>query len=102
MINFRNLILIISIFISVSCDKKIYSETECNDLSMKSFKGMPKAANEFQKHCQNIKIKYTHELCQEALNELIISGNYSAIIQKYGNPTAGCFTENDLNKFRKR
>lgn len=102
MINLKNLLVIISILIFSSCEKKIYTETECNDLSMKSFKGMPKAANEFQKYCQSIIIKYTHDLCQEALNELIISGNYSGIIQKHGNPISGCFTENDLNKFRKR
>ena len=102
MIKIKLLLVLLSILTLTSCEKKIYTSEQCNKLSMESFKGMPKAANEFKKHCQNVEIKYTKELCQEALNKLIISGDYSGIVNKYGAPVAGCFTENDINKFRTR
>lgn len=81
------------------CDKKVYTKSDCEQLSQASFRGSPKHAHEFQKHCQDIEIKYTHELCQDALNDLIISGDYAKVLEKYGAEAQGCFSENDLKKF---
>ena len=94
--------IIIPLFLISSCQKEIYNTEKCNELSQKSFKGMPKAAKSFQDHCQGVSIKYTKELCQKALNDLILSGDYSGVLKKYGKHIAGCFTENDIKKFRKR
>jgi hypothetical protein len=102
MTNLKILALGLLLLLLSSCEKKIYTADQCNELSMNSFKGMPKAGSDFKKYCGDVEIKYTHQLCQEALNKLIISGDYSGILQQYGNPAAGCFTENDINKFRKR
>lgn len=85
-----------------SCQPEEYTKEKCNELSQKSFKGMPKAAKEFQDHCQGVPIKYTKEACQKALNDLILTGDYGGVLEKHGKQAAGCFTENDINKFRKR
>lgn len=66
---------------------------------MNSFKGSPTAANEFSRHCKNIPIRYTHELCQNALNDLIISGSLGQVTKRYGDQVRGCFSENDINRF---
>ena len=68
---------------------------------MKSYKGIPQASADFAKNCQKYKIKYTHELCQRALNDLIKATSLNLIKKKYGDAITGCFTENDLSKFAK-
>lgn len=85
-----------------SCKKETYTSEKCNQLSQKAFKGMPKAAKELKDHCQGVPVKYTKEVCQKALNDLILSGDYTSVLKKHGKQAAGCFTENDINKFRKR
>jgi len=93
----------ISIFLilfAISCEKP-YSQNDCELLSMKSYKGIPQASADFAKHCQKYKIKYTHELCQQALNDLIKATSLNIIKKKYGDAVIGCFTENDLSNFAK-
>jgi len=68
---------------------------------MKSFKGIPQASADFAKNCQHYKIKYTHELCQQALNDLIKTSRLNIIKKKYGDAVTGCFTEKDLSNFAK-
>ncbi len=96
---------IISIFLVMilfsTCTKKTYDNATCSKLSMDSFKGSPKAMNEFEKHCQKAQIPFTHDDCQNALNDLIMSASLSQVVKKYGAGVEGCFTENDLIKFNK-
>ena len=92
-------LLVVSLF--TSCTKKTYDNATCSRLSMDSFKGSPKALNEFEKHCKNAQIAFTHENCQNALNDLIMSASLSQVVKKYGAGVEGCFTENDLIKFNK-
>lgn len=100
--NLTLLLLLCSLtFALISCDSKNYSASDCEQFSMDSFKGMPKAAKLYQDHCQNIEIKYTKEKCQKALNDLILSGDYNGVLKKHGKPVSGCFTEKDLRTFRK-
>lgn len=91
-----------ALLLLTSCQQETYTSEKCDKLSQKSFKGMPKAAKEFRDHCQGVPIKYTKEACQNALNDLILSGDYTGVLKKHGKQAAGCFTENDINKFRKR
>ena len=88
------------VLLIISCEKQ-YSQNDCELLSMKSYKGIPQASADFAKHCQKYKIKYTHELCQQALNDLINATSLNIIKKKYGDAIIGCFTENDLSKFAK-
>jgi hypothetical protein len=84
-----------------SCQKQ-YDEAACNDLSQKKFRGFTDAPKKLAEHCQGFKIKYTVELCQEALNELILTSDLSQIKSKYGVQIENCFTEQDIKKFNKK
>lgn len=95
-INYFIIFLMLSL---VSCTKKTYDVKTCTELSQTSYKGSPQATSEFNKNCQDIAIKYTHELCQNALNDLVLTGNYPVILEKYGPGVEGCFTTNDIRKF---
>lgn len=100
---FFKILAILGLLLSINaCQKEQYSSSQCDELSQKSFKGMPKAANDFEDHCQGVSIKFTKEVCQKALNDLILSGDYPGVLKKYGQSAAGCFTENDIKNFRKR
>jgi hypothetical protein len=91
--------IVLLFVLSFSCTKKEYDVQTCTELSQTSYKGSPQALNEFNKNCKHLSIKYTHELCQNALNDLVISGNYPLILEKYGPGVEGCFTANDIKKF---
>ncbi len=72
---------------------------ECEELSMKKYKGIPTASNRFDKFCQNISIKYTEKLCQKALIEFMMNGDVTSLKEKYGDKIIHCFTQDDLNRF---
>ncbi len=92
------LFIIVFIIIFAGCSKE-YTKEDCEKLSQGSYRGIPNDAHKFKKYCTNMKIKYTHEVCQRALGELISSGNLKNVKNKYGDNVAGCFTKNDLQKF---
>ena len=102
-IQLRNIILFTLCLGMISACKSYDSET-CQDISMRAFKGSPQAANEFQKHCtgEEIEIKITHEMCRNALNDLIMSGRLDLVQERYPEGIVDCFTQNDLVKFQKR
>lgn len=84
----------------MSCQKDYNSEV-CQDLSMRAFKGVPQAAHDFQNNCEEIEIEFTHEDCQKALNDLIVSGSLKAVTNKYGEISHECFSQNDLKTFNR-
>lgn len=86
--------------ISYSCNKK-YDLEACNQLSMKKFKGFTDARKKFELNCMTFDVKYTQELCQSALTDLILSNNLSEVKNKYGEPIENCFTEEDIKRYRK-
>ncbi|OFZ27543.1 MAG: hypothetical protein A2381_18750 [Bdellovibrionales bacterium RIFOXYB1_FULL_37_110] len=90
--------LLLLVLLVIGCEKK-YSQNDCELLSMKSYKGIPSASADFSKYCLKYKIKYTHELCQLALNDLVKTSSLNLIQKKYGDTVIGCFTDNDLSNF---
>ncbi len=66
---------------------------------MKKFKGFTDARKKFEENCMSLDVKYTQELCQAALNELILSNDLSGVKSKYGDPVENCFNEQDLKKY---
>lgn len=97
MINFKILPLL---FLAMSC-QKTYDLDACNDLSMKKFKGFTDARKKFADNCTQFEIKYTQEICQDALNDLILNNDLQAVKVKYGEPVEGCFNESDLKKYNR-
>ncbi len=90
--------LITVMLLFFSCNKT-YDLDACNDLSIKKFRGFTDAKKKLEVNCQGFKIKYTEELCQAALNELILSSSLADVKAKYGDPIEGCFSEIDLKKY---
>jgi len=69
---------------------------------MKSFKGIPSAAHSLEKNCVGIKITYTKELCNEALQKMILGFSKEWLKQKYGDKILDCFTMNDIENFSQK
>lgn len=88
------------LLIFAGCNKT-YDLEACNDLSMKKFKGFTDAKKKFEENCKSFKITYTEEVCQNALNELILSNNFKAVKEKYGAPIETCFNPQDIKKYDK-
>ena len=91
---------LIFLFLSVSCNKK-YDLEECNQLSMKKFRGFTDAHKKFKDNCLNFEIKYTQELCQAALTYLMQTNHLSEVKKKFGDPVENCFNSEDLQRFNK-
>jgi hypothetical protein len=94
--------ILIILALLYSCDKKQYTPIMCNQLSFRSFKGVPKATNELRKSCSNIKYKYTSQVCQKILTKFILTGSQSIIIKEFGKLAPNCLSESDLNRFLKK
>lgn len=92
---------LVVLFTLAGCNKS-YDLEACNELSMKQFKGFTDAKEKFLKNCQQFEIKYTQELCQSALTDLILSNDLPEVKSKYGDPIEQCFTPQDLKKYNKR
>lgn len=86
--------------IATGCNSHNTPES-CDELSMQKFRGVPLATKRFEENCQNIEVKYTAELCQSALAELIRTNNLSEVKLKFGVPVESCFTGADLKRFGK-
>lgn len=89
-------LILITLFLG--CNKH-YDQEACNDLSMKKFKGFTDARKKFEDNCKSFTIKYTEELCQSALNELILNHDLARVKTIYGDPIENCFNEQDIKKY---
>ena len=98
MINYLSLLILTSLLLS--CNAK-YDAEACNVLSMKRFKGVPTSKKEFEENCKDFKIKYTAQVCQEALQGLMMSGDLKGVKEDFGAPIENCFSESDLKRFAK-
>lgn len=95
------IILFSFLVVFTACDKKEYTEKECEIFAMRTFKGLPKETLLFKKHCQGKKLKYDTEICAKALNDLILVGDEYSLKKKYGDGIMNCFTINDVEKWLK-
>lgn len=97
-----NLTLIILLVgpLSVACQK--IDADYCDDLAFKTFKGHPPSAHKYKKNCLKIKHKYTKELCQKALKDLVVVGNENKMRKNYGQKIMMCFSQNDLKRFLRK
>ncbi len=87
------------LLISISCKPKY--DLDCNELSMKKYKGIPNSYQKFEQNCKGVEIKYTEKLCQSALLELMRTKNLSEVKKQFGDPIEHCFTGDDLKRFNK-
>ena len=92
---------LLAVFLILSSCNKTYDLEACNDLSMKKFKGFTDARKKFEENCTKFEIKYTQELCQTALNVLILKNSLKEVKDKYGAPIENCFNPQDIKKYDK-
>lgn len=82
----------------IGCQQE-YDLESCNILSMEKYKGIPSSFKKFDQNCKSFDIKYTQNLCQKALEDLIKQKSLKVIQNKYGPPVEHCFTGDDLKRF---
>ena len=90
----------IVLLLSFSCIEK-QEIASCDELSMQRYRGHPNSSSQFEKYCKDAKVKYTSEVCQTALTELIRTHSLVAVKEEFGAPIEQCFTANDLVRFNK-
>jgi hypothetical protein len=92
------ILLILGLALS-SCSKKNYTQDDCEELSMKKFKGYQRESHLFDKNCKSFTIHYSKMRCQKALKEMILGSSLEQLKKKHGSKVDQCFTDNDLQKF---
>lgn len=95
-------ILVVWMLLVIGCSKSVDKKT-CEDLAFKTYKGWPIASAEYEKYCLEYSdLKYTPEICQKALVELVDKVDIIILEEKYGDRVIECFTKNDLNNFSRK
>lgn len=77
-------------------------DRDCESLSMRTFRGFPRDAHKFQKHCKDKPVYYTQELCKKALRKLILSSSEKELKKEFGERVMECFNQSDIEKFLKK
>jgi hypothetical protein len=95
----KRITFLLILLTNLSCKKTEYTLADCEELSMKKFKGYTRESHQFDKNCGKFKIHYTGFLCQLALKDLILGTPLIHLEKKHGEKISHCFTENDLKKF---
>ncbi len=100
-----NIIMITALLLLTSCNDQDQSQEkyDCEDLSMKYYRGLPKPSSLYVKHCQHLEktLKYSPETCKKALGNLMMTGSKSIIMERFGERIMGCFNQSDLKRFLK-
>lgn len=96
----RYIFLFITLVSSCMQNDKNY---DCEDLSMKYYRGLPKESHLYVKHCKKKEkeLKYSPEICKQALGTLMMSGSLKLVEEKFGKRAKGCFNKVDLERFAK-
>lgn len=81
--------------------KEEFDQDACEDLSMATFKGIPRKSYLFKQHCKGFQLEYTQAKCKKAFTMLVTKGDLAAIESRYGSKIKGCFTKKDLKTYAK-
>ncbi|MBT3984329.1 MAG: hypothetical protein HOE90_23440 [Bacteriovoracaceae bacterium] len=69
---------------------------ECQDYAFSSYKGFPRAANNYKTLCKEIKVSITPRDCGRAFEKIRKSGNLRLLKNNFGADVVNCFSEKDL------
>lgn len=92
------MIKLLPFLLLIACNPQ-YNAKTCNVLSMKMYKGVPTSKKQFEENCKDFEIKYTPEVCQSALENLMRRGSLEETKEKFGDPIEHCFSQSDLKRF---
>tara|TARA_R110002072_G_scaffold534_7_gene4198 strand:- start:95503 stop:95802 length:300 start_codon:yes stop_codon:yes gene_type:complete len=88
------------ILLITSCTKtEPPTKEQCNEISMKAFRGLPKESKIFKDHCKDYQLEYTKEKCHKALQALTMGSKAESLKKTYGEKIMGCFNKGDLKRF---
>ncbi len=69
---------------------------------MKKYQGRPKESHEYDNNCKGkVEHPITKEVCQRALEHLIVNGSEPKLKKAFGDKIMGCLTKDDLKRFLK-
>lgn len=95
-----SVIILLTLF--QSCSKKELSASECEDISIKCYKGFPNSCNTLDNSCSKYQIKYTKSACQEAFNSLMLGASKENLEGKFGERITECFSDKEKDKYLKK
>ena len=98
----KNFLIILGFTLFLGNCTKTYNKDQCEDLSMKAYKGWPQAAHKLRKYCKNVEIHYTSQRCQKALVELTMGASLGQLKKKFGSQIGNCFNQEDLNQIKQK
>jgi len=84
---------------TIACNKTEFTKKECEELSMKKYKGYQRESHQFDNYCKMYQIHYTSSRCQKALKKLILGTPLTKLKQLHGEDIDQCFTKNDIKHF---
>jgi hypothetical protein len=98
-----HIIAITAVILLTSCNSQKDENYDCEDLSMKYYRGLPKPSAQYVKNCKHLEktLKYSPEVCKKALGILMMTGKKSIITKRFGKKIMGCFNQADLERFLK-
>lgn len=79
-----------------------YTKQDCEELSIRKYKGHPRSSNLFDSNCGTYTLKYSQKQCQKAFVELSMGKNKDQLKDKFGSKIIECFTSSDLKRFLKK
>lgn len=82
--------------------KTDYTQSECETLSLETYRGSPKSAHALKNYCGQYKLNYTAAHCQKAFERLILDGRSEQLKKDFGERVLECFDQRQLDKFLKR
>ncbi len=95
-------LILLFAFLLACTKKKEYGQEVCEDLSMKSYRGLPKESKEYKNNCLGVKNQYPYSHCQKALEALMLVGEAQYLESEYGVKIMNCFNKADLHRFLKK
>lgn len=95
------LTLMALILVSCLSDKDKELIGDCDGLAMKYYRGLPKEAKLYKDHCTDKTLKYTPELCKQAMGDLMIKGSPARLKTLFGDRILECFNKADFDRFSK-
>lgn len=94
---------ILLFFLLTGClGKTDYTQSECETLSLETYRGSPKSAQKLKEYCGNYQIKYTKEHCQKAFEFLIMDGTPKKLKAQFGDRVLECFDQRQTDKFLRK
>ena len=86
-------------FLFSSCQEGPFTDAECERFARLTYKGLPKPAARFKKHCQTRDLTWSPKKCEIVFKKMVVRTSYKKLVSEYGEEFMECFSQNDIEKF---